>query len=60
MLADHPMVPPKPFVCFPNHAANMGFDFNYNPTFGPIGDAYVSLFGSEAPETTGGNPPYHV
>ena len=56
LLADHPMTPPKPFVCFPNHAANMGFDFNYNPVFGPIGDAYVSLFGSEAPETTGGKP----
>lgn len=56
LLASHPMVPPKPFVCFPNHSANMGFDFNYNPKFGPIGDAYVSLFGSEAPETTGGKP----
>lgn len=56
LLKNHPMVPPKPFVSFPNHSANMGFDFNYNYDFGPLGDAYIALFGSEAPETTGGKP----
>ncbi len=56
LLANHPMVPPKPFVNFPNHAATMGFAFNYNKDFAPIGDAYVAEFGSEAPETTGGKP----
>lgn len=56
LLAKYPMVPPKSFVSFPNHAANMGFDFNYNCDFGPLGDAYIALFGSEAPETTGGKP----
>lgn len=34
----------------------MGFDFNYNPQFGPVGDAFIAEFGAEAPETTGGKP----
>lgn len=55
LLAEHPMVPPKPFTVFTPHSAIMGFDFNYS-NFGPYGDAYIAEFGSEAPETTGGKP----
>ena len=56
LLAYHPMMPPKPFSNFPNHAATMGFDFNYNKNFDGYGDAYIAEFGAEAPETTGGKP----
>lgn len=56
LLAEHPMMPPRPFALFANHAAIMGFDFNYDRRFGPFGDAYIAEFGSEAPETTGGKP----
>jgi hypothetical protein len=48
------MVPPKPVAVFKPHAAIMGFDFNHNPSFGPVDEAYIAEFGSEAPETTGG------
>ncbi|MDP4090413.1 MAG: PQQ-dependent sugar dehydrogenase [Bacillota bacterium] len=56
LLAQHPMNPPKPFAVFEPHSAIMGFDFNRHECFGPIGDAYIAEFGSEAPETTGGVP----
>ena len=56
LLACHPMIPPKPFSNFPNHAATMGFDFNYCKNFDGFEDAYIAEFGSEAPETTGGKP----
>jgi len=56
LLAHHPMMPPKPFSNFPNHAATMGFDFNYNRNFDGFGDAYIAEYGSEAPRTTGGKP----
>lgn len=56
LLAQHPMVPPKPIATFAPHSAVMGFDFNYNQRFGPLGDAYIAEFGAEAPETTGGKP----
>lgn len=56
LLSSHPMTPPMPFASFPNHAATMGFDFNYDKTFGHVGDAYVAEFGPEAPESTGGKP----
>jgi len=49
------MMPPKPFSNFPNYAATMGFDFDYNKDFNGLGDAYIAEFGSEAPETTGVN-----
>jgi glucose/arabinose dehydrogenase len=56
LLNRHPMTPPKPFAVFEPHSAIMGFDFNYNPRFGPVEDAYIAEFGSEAPFTTGGKP----
>jgi len=56
LLARHPMQPPKPIATFIPHSAIMGFEFNYNRRFGPVGDVYIAEFGSEAPETTGGKP----
>jgi glucose/arabinose dehydrogenase len=56
ILSQHPMKPPKPVAVFEPHSAIMGFDFNYDPSFGPINEAYIAEFGSEAPMTTGGKP----
>jgi glucose/arabinose dehydrogenase len=56
LLKEHPMQPPLPVAVFPPHSAAMGFDFNYNPDFGPTGDVFVAEFGSGAPGTTGGKP----
>lgn len=56
LLAQHPMMPPKPFTTFAPHSAIMGFDFSSSYAFGNIGDVYIAEFGSEAPTTTGGKP----
>jgi glucose/arabinose dehydrogenase len=56
LLARHPMQPPKPVANFADHSATMGFDFNYDPTFGPVGDVFMAEFGAEDPGTTGGKP----
>lgn len=45
LLETIPSVPPKPIAYFANGSNIMGFDFNNNPDFGPIGDAYVASFG---------------
>ncbi|KPV44568.1 PQQ-dependent sugar dehydrogenase [Alicyclobacillus ferrooxydans] len=49
LLAKHPMIPPAPITVFPPHSAAMGFDFNYNGNFAPIGDAYVAEYGPGRP-----------
>lgn len=56
LLAEHPMQPPHPVASFPAHSATMGFSFNDNPSFAPIGDAFIAEFGANAPDTTGGKP----
>lgn len=56
LLAEHPMNPPLPVATFPAHSATMGFSFNDNAFFGPVGDAYIAEFGANAPTTTGGKP----
>lgn len=56
LLAQHPMQPPVPVANFAPHSAIMGFDFNYDSTFGPIGEVFIAEFGSGAPNTTGGKP----
>ncbi|MDQ0157534.1 PQQ-dependent sugar dehydrogenase [Robertmurraya andreesenii] len=56
LLAQHPMQPPQPVVTFAPHSAIMGFDFNYDSSFAPLGEAFIAEFGSEAPTTTGGKP----
>lgn len=60
LLAEHPMQPPPPVANFPAHTATMGFSYNDNPFFGPVGDAYVAEFGAEDPHTTGGIRLPHV
>lgn len=60
LWAEHPMQPPKPFTTFKPHSATMGFNFNYDPFFGPVGDAYVAEFGAIIPTNTGGKPLYDV
>jgi glucose/arabinose dehydrogenase len=56
LLDQHPMQPPKPIAAFAPHSATMGFDFNYNSSFEPVGEVFIAEFGSEAPDTTGGKP----
>ena len=56
LIANHPMLPPKPFTTFTPHAAVMGFDYSYNENFGANGDVYIAEYGSNAPGTTGGKP----
>jgi glucose/arabinose dehydrogenase len=56
LLSEHPMLPPQPVANFAPHSAIMGFDFNYDPAFGPVGEVFIAEFGSEAPGTTGGKP----
>lgn len=56
LLAEHPIVPPKPLAVIEPHSGVRGFDFNYDINFGPYGDAYLSESGSIFPITTGGYP----
>ena len=56
LLAEHPMLPPKPDAVISSHSGVAGFDFNYNSEFGPYGDVYMAEIGSSFPRTTGGFP----
>lgn len=56
LLEQHSMQPSKPVATFAPHSAIMGFDFNNDPSFGPIGEAFIAEFRREAPDTTGGKP----
>jgi glucose/arabinose dehydrogenase len=56
LLAQHPTQPHKPVVTFAPYSAIMDFDFNYDSSFGPVGEVFIAEFGSEAPDTTGGKP----
>ena len=53
LLASIPSVPPRPVAVFPSESHIMGFDFNYNPTFGAVGEAYVAEFGQIRYRTSG-------
>jgi glucose/arabinose dehydrogenase len=44
LLDQHPMQPPKPIAAFAPHSATMGFDFNYNSSFGPVGEVFIAEF----------------
>ncbi|WP_333650546.1 PQQ-dependent sugar dehydrogenase [Lacrimispora sp.] len=46
IFKNQPNVPPRPFVTFPPNSSIRGFDFNYNPQFGPYGDVYIAEYGS--------------
>lgn len=49
LLAKHPNTPPRPVAKFPVHASANGFDISRNREFGHEGEAFVALFGDEAP-----------
>lgn len=51
VLAQHPSTPPKPKAHFPVHSSADGFDFSRSDEFGHRGEAFVALFGDEAPAT---------
>lgn len=54
LLANLPSVPLRPFAVFPPDSNIMGFDFNYNPNFGTVGDVYIAEFGSIQYSSTSG------
>lgn len=54
LLKNHPPLS-KPFVMFDSHSAPNGFDFSPGGDFGYEGDAFVAMFGSFLPVTTGPN-----
>lgn len=60
LLTNHPSLPPDPFTIFPPGSTIIGFDFNYNSTFGPIGDAFIAEFGSVMIRTIGGLIPQYT
>lgn len=45
LLETIPSVPPRPLAIFSPGSNIVGFDINYNPDFGPVGDAYIASFG---------------
>jgi glucose/arabinose dehydrogenase len=51
VLAQPPNAPPKPVAKFPVHSSADGFDFSRSPGFGYAGEAFVAIFGDEAPTT---------
>lgn len=50
LLDTHPGVPPKPIAYLPVHASADGFDISRSPRFGYVGQAFIALFGDQAPE----------
>jgi glucose/arabinose dehydrogenase len=46
LLASIPSIPPRPLAVFQADSNIMGFEFNSNPSFGQVGEAYVAEFGS--------------
>ena len=51
VLAQHPGKPPQPKARFAVHSSADGFDFSRHAEFGHVGEAFVALFGDEAPAT---------
>lgn len=50
LLARHPNTPPRPVAMFDVHASADGFDFSRSAAFGYPGEAFVALFGDQAPQ----------
>jgi glucose/arabinose dehydrogenase len=50
LLEPEPGVPPKPVAYLPVHASADGFDISRSPSFGHVGQAFVAMFGDQAPE----------
>jgi glucose/arabinose dehydrogenase len=51
VLAQHPNPPPAPVTTFEVHSSADGLDFSRSEKFGHVGEAFVALFGDEAPST---------
>jgi hypothetical protein len=51
VLARHPGQPPEPAAIFGVHSSANGLDFSHGGGFGHAGDAFVALFGDQAPTT---------
>lgn len=51
LLMNHPNIPPRPYAAFPPESTIIGFDFNYNTSFGPRGEIFITEFGSIRPRT---------
>src|SRR3954469_16580717 len=49
VMAQHPGTPPRPAALFGVHSSADGFDFSRNASFGHVGEAFVALFGDQAP-----------
>jgi len=49
LLSKHPNPPPRPAAKFAVHSSADGLDFCRNPAFGFPGQAFVAIFGDEAP-----------
>lgn len=46
LLTNHPNIPPRPLAVFPPNSNIMGFDFNYDSSFGGYGNVYIAEFGA--------------
>lgn len=55
LLSCHPSVPPRPLALFPPDSFLVGFDFNIDRSFAPIGTIYITEFGSIQFRTIGGS-----
>jgi glucose/arabinose dehydrogenase len=51
LLSAHPNLPPKPIARFGVHSSDNGLDIAPEGEFGHAGQAFVALFGDEAPAT---------
>jgi glucose/arabinose dehydrogenase len=51
LLLNPPHPPPPPVAKFPVHSSADGFDFARSSGFGHAGEAFVAIFGDEAPTT---------
>ncbi|HEX5177021.1 MAG TPA: hypothetical protein VFV83_08330 [Chthoniobacteraceae bacterium] len=51
VLAGHPQTPPRPAAVFGVHSSADGFDFSRSGAFGHRGEAFVAIFGDQAPGT---------
>jgi glucose/arabinose dehydrogenase len=49
LLASPPNQPPQPVAIFPVHSSADGIDFSTQAGFGHVGEAFVALFGDQAP-----------
>lgn len=60
LLAEHPMQPPLPVTNFAPHSAVMGFSFNEDASFAPIGDVFIAEFGPMHQRNIGEETPRRI